>query len=134
MPGHWPRRRRRLAVRVSGHSGWPNWVLPLFATPKRGRTPSGPPRCQLASRHTFPSTDPPSRGRLRSSTALLLRRLAVLVEPADDVQDLRHMMTRPRLDAVRLVRHAHQHTLHAQDLERLVVLLRVRHRRAVVRL
>jgi hypothetical protein len=72
-------------------------------------------------------------GQRDSSTRLLLLWLAVFIEPADDVENLRHMMARPYLNAMRLVRHPHQHALNTQYLQCLIILLGIRHRRAVVR-
>jgi hypothetical protein len=40
-------------------------------------------------------------------------RFPVVIEPADDVQDLRHVMARPDLNAVWLIGHTHEHAFNA---------------------
>ena len=77
----------------------------------------------MSNEKRFTDGSPTNQGPLRSFTSVFFRRLAMFVEPAHNVQNLRHMMTRPHLNAVGLIRHAHQHTLYTEDLQCLVILL-----------
>src|SRR5215212_5471597 len=69
---------------------------------------------------------------LDSSAVPLLHRGAVLLEPAGQRRELRRRVARPPTDAMRFLWHTYEDRLDTAHLERLVVLLRLRHRRAEV--
>src|SRR5690348_1651175 len=76
--------------------------------------------------------------RLRMRRLLFLRSTRVHrnrpvpLEPADRIQDLREHVARSRIDFVRSARNAHQRRVDLAQLQRLVELLRLRARRAVI--
>jgi hypothetical protein len=78
---------------------------------------------------TRSSIEPAAPSAALSTLSLLL---PMFIEPAQNVQDLCNMVARPSLNAVRLVRDTDENTFHAQEFERLVVLLRIGHRCAKV--
>src|SRR5687768_5523841 len=69
---------------------------------------------------------------LGSRAVALLHGGAVLLEPAGQRRELRRRVARATTNAMRFLWHTHEDRLDTAHFERLVVLLRLRHRRAEV--